>query len=252
MSETNPNTTSKAESLKQDAEQVKPEPAKSENIFLSLLLNIITPSIILMKFSGEDALGPVNGLLVALSFPLLYGLWDFVRRRQFNWISLLGLISILLTGGIGLLQLDPQWLAIKEASIPLIIGIAVLVSVYTPYPMVRLLIYNDKVINIPKVDAALEQHQTREAFEKRLTQASYMLAGSFFLSATLNYALARWIVVSAPGTPAFNEELGKMTALSYPVIVLPSMVVLMLTLWFIIHSVKQLTHLELEDIFHTQ
>ncbi len=35
----------------------------------------------------------------------------------------LGLISVLLTGGIGLLELDPQWLAIKEAAIPGIIGI---------------------------------------------------------------------------------------------------------------------------------
>jgi len=239
----------------QDDTMNKPNPTekpKSENVFLSLLVNIIIPSVILMKFSGDEHLGAVNGLLVALSFPLLYGVWDFVRRKQLNWISLLGLISILLTGGIGLLQLDPQWLAIKEASIPLIIGIVVLASVYTRYPMVRLMIYNDKVINIEKVDAALLQHQTRDAFEKRLKLASYMLAGSFFLSATLNYVLARWIVVSPPGTTAFNEELGKMTALSYPVIVLPSMVILMLTIWFIISSVHKLTHLELEDIFNTQ
>ncbi len=239
----------------QDDTMHKAEPAvaaKSENVFLSLLINIIVPTIILMKFSGDNYLGAVNGLLVALSFPLFYGLWDFMRRKTFNWISLLGLISILLTGGIGLLQLDPQWLAIKEASIPLIIGIAVLISVYTRYPMVRLMIYNDKVINITKVDAALEVHQNRATFNKRLKQASYMLAGSFFLSASLNYGLARWIVVSPPGTTAFNEELGKMTALSYPVIVLPSMLVLMLTIWFIVHSIKKLTHLELEEIFHTQ
>ena len=223
---------------------------KSENVFISLLINIVIPSLILMKFSGDEHLGVVNGLLVALSFPLFYGVWDFVWRKQFNWISLLGLISILLTGGIGLLQLDPQWLAIKEASIPLLIGIVVLVSVYTRYPMVRVMIYNDKVINIEKVDAALLKHKTREAFEKRLKLASYMLASSFFLSAVLNYGLARWIVVSAPGTTAFNEELGKMTALSYPVIVLPSMVVLMLTIWFIISGVSKLTHLELEDIFN--
>jgi intracellular septation protein A len=226
------------------------EKPKSENMFVSLVINIIIPSIILMKFSGDEYLGVVNGLLVALSFPLFYGLWDLVRCRRFNWISLLGLISILLTGGIGLLQLDPQWLAIKEASIPLIIGLVVLASTYTRYPLVRVMIYNDKIINLPKVDAALQQYQTHAAFEKRLMQASYMLAGSFFLSATLNYILARWIVVSPPGTTAFNEELGKMTALSYPVIVLPSMIVLMLTIWFIISGVKKLTHLELEEIFH--
>ena len=80
--------------------------------------------------------------------------------------------------------------------------------------------------------------------------ASWLLAGSFFLSAVLNFVLARIIVRSPAGTVAFNEELGRMTALSYPVIALPSMAVMMIALWYLLKSIRSLTHMDLEEIFH--
>ena len=41
-----------------------------------------------------------------------------------------------------------------------------------------------------------------------------------------------------------------MTALSYPVIVLPSMAVMFIAMWYLFRSIKRLTHMDLEDIFH--
>ena len=79
--------------------------------------------------------------------------------------------------------------------------------------------------------------------------ASWMVAGSFFLSSALNYGLAKYLLVSPPGTPAFTEELGKMTALSFPVIALPSTIVLVVALFYLLQGVQKLTHLQLEDIF---
>jgi hypothetical protein len=230
--------------------ETKDENKPGESQLLSLVINIAIPAIILMKFSGENHLGPVAGLLTALSFPLVYGIIDFWRRSSFNFISALGFVSILLTGGIGLLQLDPQWIAVKEAAVPGIIGLAVMISIKTRHPIVRALMYNDKIIDIPAVEAALEQHGTRNDFDKSLVTASWLLAASFFVSSVLNFVLARVIVRSDPGTVAFNEELGRMTALSYPVIVIPSMAVMMVALWYLFRSIKRLTHMDLEEIFH--
>jgi intracellular septation protein A len=95
---------------------------------IDLLVSIIAPSVILMKFSGDEAFGATTALVVALAFPLSWGLYELLKYKKFNFIALLGLISVLLTGGIGLLQLDTQWLAVKEAAIPGLIGIAVLVT----------------------------------------------------------------------------------------------------------------------------
>ncbi|MCP4414555.1 MAG: MFS transporter, partial [Gammaproteobacteria bacterium] len=60
------------------------------------------------------------------------------------------------------------------------------------------------------------------------------------------------IVTSAAGTEAFNEELGELTLISYPVIALPSMIIMMGTLYWLIRSVQKLSHLKLEDILHHQ
>ncbi len=225
---------------------------RPENPWISLLINIAIPALVLMKLSGEAYLGPVYGLLVALAFPLVYGIQDAVRCRRFNFISALGVVSTLLTGGIGLFELDPKWLAVKEAAVPAVIGLAVIISTRTRYPIVRSLLYNEKIINIPAVDAALDAHDNHGRFERSLVTASWLLAGSFFLSSTLNFILARMIVRSPAGSTAFNEELGRMTALSYPVIVIPSMAIMIVALWYLLRQIRTLTHMELEQIFHPQ
>jgi hypothetical protein len=221
---------------------------KQESALLSIAINIAIPAVVLMKFSGEDALGPVGGLVVALLFPLGYGAADFLRRHQWNLVSGLGLLSVLLTGGIGLLQLDPKWIAVKEAAVPGLIGLAVLGSLKTRFPIVRSLLYNEKIIRVEKVDSALAAHGNRGEFERTLVVASWMLAGSFFLSSLLNFVLAKMLVKSPAGTVEFNAELGRMTALSYPVIVVPSMLIMVATLFYLFRSIRRLTRLEIEQI----
>ena len=227
------------------------KPARRESALLSIGVNIAIPAVILMKLSGEDALGPAGGLVIALLFPLTYGLVDFARRREFNIVSIIGFVSVLLTGGIGLMQLNPKWIAVKEAAVPAVIGIAVVLSLRTRFPIVRTFLYNDKIIRVREVDAALERRGNRTAFDRTLVNASWMLAASFFLSAGLNFVLAKLIVKSQPGTTAFNEELGRMTALSYPVIVVPSMIIMVAALWYLFHRIKRLTDLDLEQILKT-
>lgn len=227
------------------------KPQARESVLLSLGINIAIPAVILMKLSGENALGPIWGLVVALVFPLGYGVVDFARRREWNIVSILGVVSILLTGGIGLMQLDPKWIAVKEAAVPAVIGIAVVLSLRTRFPIVRTFLYNDKIIRVSEVDEALQRHGNREAFDRTLVNASWMLAASFFVSAVLNFVLAKLIVKSPPGTTAFNEELGRMTALSYPVIVVPSMAIMIVAFWYLFSRIRRLTNMDLEQILKT-
>ncbi|RLA05529.1 MAG: MFS transporter, partial [Gammaproteobacteria bacterium] len=121
----------------------KKNSAKS-NPLIDLLISIIIPSVILMKLSGDQWLGTTYALLVALAFPFSYGVYELIIHKKFNFISLLGIVSVLLTGGIGIMELEPKWLAIKEAAIPLIIGLVVLGSMKTRYPLVKTLLFNPK------------------------------------------------------------------------------------------------------------
>lgn len=223
-------------------------PDRQAHPLLDLIISIAIPSVILMKLSGEARLGADGALLLALAFPLGWGLLELVRNRKLNWIALLGLASVLLTGGIGLLKLDTQWLAIKEAAVPGVLGLAVLISTRTRYPLIRTLLYNPKVLNVARIQEQLEQRGLSEQFEARLQRATLWLSGTFFFSSAMNYALARWIVVSPAGSEAFNAELGRMTLLSYPMIAIPSTLMMVAIFYFLWRTIHGMTGLRLEDI----
>ena len=226
------------------------QPRKNPSMLANLAFNIIIPTLIMTKLSSEDYLGPIYSIVVALSFPIIFGVKDYLQNHKANFFSALGILSVVLTGGISLLQLDPQYIAIKEAAIPACFGLATLFSVRTQYPLVKTFLFNDQILQINKVKAALEANNNEATFEHKLTNASYMVAGSFFLSSVLNYILAKVILISEPGTVGFTEELGKMTALSFPVIALPSTIVLMAALYYLLHHIQKLTHLKTEEIFN--
>jgi hypothetical protein len=225
-------------------------PTHKPRLLIDLLVSIVIPSVILMKFSGEGDLGATQALMLALAFPLGWGLFELLKYRKFNFIALLGLISVLLTGGIGLLQLNTQWLAVKEAAIPGLIGLAVLVSTRTRYPLIKTLLYNPALIDVARVRQHLEERGTEQDFEARLQTATWLLGSTFFFSAAMNYFLATWIVTSPAGSQAFNEELGRLTLMSYPMIALPSMLMMMAVLYYIARAVRQLAGLKLTDMLN--
>lgn len=223
-------------------------PDHKQRPLVDLLVSIVIPSVILMKFSGDEYLGNVNALLIGLAFPLGWGLFELIRYRKKNFIAILGLISVGLTGGIGLFELDAQWLAVKEAAVPAIIGLAVLFSTRTKYPLVRTLLYNPSVLDVDKIHQSLEKQGSVDEFDERLLKASYFFSGTFLFSSIMNYAIARWIVVSPSGTQAFNEELGRMTLVSYPMIAIPSMIMMMLIFYYLWRTIRRLTGYTLDEV----
>ena len=68
----------------------------------------------------------------------------------------------------------------------------------------------------------------------------------------LNYGLAKYVIRSESDTPQFTEELGKMTALSWPVIVLPTTAVMMVALFMLIKGLQKYTGFEIEDILRIE
>jgi len=228
------------------SQEHKPRP------MIDLLVSILIPSFILMKLSDAENLGASGALIVALAFPLGWGLFELFKYRKFNFIALLGLISVVLTGGIGLLELDTQWLAVKEAAIPGLIGVAVLVSTRTRYPLIKTLVYNPKILNVEKIQQKLLEQDNSVAFEARLLNATYLLSSTFLFSSIMNYILAKWIVTSPSGSAAFNEELGQMTLLSYPVIAIPSMLMMMAIFYYLWRTIHGMTGLPLDKILVTQ
>ncbi len=226
-----------------------PEP-KKDSPLMDLVFNLLIPVLILKK--GDDLLGfePEIILIIALAFPIGFGLKDFFVARKVNIFSVLGFVNVMLTGVIGLFELSPQWVAVKEAAVPGVIGLAVVISMWTPYPLVKTLLYSPKILKIDLIESRLRENQSKEKFEKTLNHATWLLAGSFLVSSILNYVLAKIMVTTAPSVNkvAFNDEISSMWVWSMVVIVIPSTLVMAFALWKIISGIKKHTGLTMEQV----
>lgn len=227
-----------------------PAPPPRANAFVELGVTIIAPSLVLMQFSADESLGARPALLLALACPLAWGLWQLQLRRSFGLMAGIGVFSTLLTGGIGLLQLDAGWFAIKEGAVSGVMGLAVAASAWTRTPLIRWLVFNRSLFDVDKVEHALAERGTTAQFDARLRQATLLLAGTFFFSAVMSYVLARWLVTSEAGSAQFNEELGRLTLLSWPLIALPSLAMMVGLLWWLGRCSKLLAGLDLMQMMH--
>jgi len=221
---------------------------KRENGFHSLLFNILIPVLLLTQ--GDRIISEAAIVLViALGFPVVYFLWDYRQRKKVNFISILGFVSILLTGGVGLLQLPRFWFIIKETAIPAVIGLAVGASLFTRYPLIRILVFSKELFDVSRIQGALEERERVKEMERLLKFSTLLLAVSFFFSSFLNFVLASHFVKTEPSVDPvqFNAEVGAMTGWSYLVIALPSMLFLFVILYLVVRGIKNHAGLKFED-----
>ncbi len=225
-----------------------PAPPKQENVWINIALNVLIPSVLMSNGKSWFDLEPAPLLIIALAFPVCYGIYDFITRQKYNFFSVIGFVSILISGGVGLMELDKGWIAVKEAAIPALFAVAVLGSLKTPFPLVRTFLFSPGIFDVAKVESALEAKQNRPQFERLLVHCTLLLAASMLLSAVLSFVLAKYLIRSETGTDAFVEEMGRMTAWSWPVITIPSMAVMMVALYKLVGGIEKFTGYDLDDV----
>src|SRR5436190_19615769 len=122
---------------------VTPEKPKPENLVLNLICNLVLPTVVLIWFSKDRFLGPLWGLIVALIFPVGYGVYDLATRKKTNFLSILGFVSVLASGSLALAKVGGMWFAIKDAVLPSVLGLTVLASLKSKSALVKELFFNE-------------------------------------------------------------------------------------------------------------
>ncbi len=207
---------------------------------------------------GEKLLGKelaVLTLLTALSLPLAFGLYEYLALKKKNWLSIFGLLSVLLTGGLALYEAEGIYFALSESALPAVLGIGVLISAFTKKPFVALFAYNDAVFNTEMIRQKLQEANRQRQFDRLLKESTILFSASFFLSSFLNFVLAYSIfkpIPFAPGTAektqVLNEQLGAMRFYTIFVIMIPLLIVGALILWHLIRGIRRVTQLDWEQI----
>jgi hypothetical protein len=246
-----------------------------EHPLANILINVLIPVMALSYLSKDPEflqaigktvrpwhLGPVKALLVALAFPIAYGLWHFAKTRKANFFSNLGLVSVLLTGGLTIFLWNPDGtiksnaavlFGLKEGSIPFILGIAVIGSHYTTSPLLRTMLYSDSMFDIRRIEQRVAESGAHDAYRGILFHATLLFAASFFLSTVLNFGLALHFLgdldtAAANAREIYNAKVGKITWWGFVLIGVPMLLFLFLTLRRLIQQLGRLTGLKEEEI----
>ena len=249
--------------------------APREHPLANILINVLIPVLALSYLSKDPAfqeaigksvkpwhIGPVKAIIVALVFPIAYGVWYFFKTRKPNFFSALGLVSVLLTGGLTLFLWNDDGtvkpnaavlFGLKEGSIPLILGLAVLGSHYTTTPLLRTFLYNDSIFDIPKIENRIRETSKEEEYRRVLLQATWLFAASFFLSTIMNFGLALYFLgdldhAASNARELYNQRVAKLTGWGFAVIGLPILVFLFFTLKRLLNSLSRITGFKDEEL----
>ncbi len=219
---------------------------RRENPWYNLIFNIALPVLILNK--GGAYLGPLWALVLAILFPLAYGLADLLQSHKINWISVLGVLNVVFTGGFALSGLTGVWFAVKEAAFPLLIGAFVYFSAFGKKPALSFFILNPQAFDIERMHLALDTTEKQQRFDGLVRHGTQLLSLSFLVSSALNFALAYRVfkpiandIDSDAQSQVLNEQIAQMTQWSFLVILIPSMVILLAIVLYFAKKFKDIT-----------
>lgn len=251
-----------------------PKPAQ-EHPLANILINVLIPVLALSYLSKDPEIqqmlgkavkpwhiGPIKALIVALAFPICYGVWFFIKTKKMNFFSGLGLFSVLLTGGLTLFLWNEDGtvkehaavlFGLKEASIPFVLGMAIIASHWSKTPLLRTFLYSDSIFDINKIERKVAELGRETDYQKVLLNATLLFAASFFISTLLNFGLSIYFLgdldhAAANAREIYNEKVAKVTGWGFLVIGLPVMVFLFLTLKKLLKGLSELTGLDDEQL----
>lgn len=246
-----------------------------EHPLANILINVLIPVLALSYLSKDPEfqqsigkavrpwhLGAVKALVIALALPLSYGIWFFIKTKKPNFFSGLGLFSVMLTGGLtlflwnkdGTVKENADMLfGLKEASIPFVLGLAVLISHWTPNPLLRLFLYSDSIFDIRKIEAKVAALGVHERYRKVLFRATLLFSISFFVSTVLNFFLAMFFLhdldaSSANARELYNAQVAKITGWGFAVIGVPILIFLFLTLILLLRGLRGVTGMKDDEM----
>lgn len=227
----------------------QPGPSKQAHPLLDLLLTVILPSVVLESLSKPERLGPLWALVVALLLPIAFGVYCFTHNRGLSFFSIFGLVAVIVTGGLGLMNLSVGWFAAKEAAFPVFLGLAFPLSHRWDKPLVAELLLNPQMINYRALHLALNTREKEAAFQRLLRKAGWTMAAASFLTAAANSVLAIYLIgEKAPGTEEYVKALGALNWIGFIIIGIPLLAATVGLLFWLLRAIQRLTGLDRQDL----
>lgn len=220
----------------------------SDNPLMMILLTLVIPSILIMTITKENLLGPQTGLMIAILFPLGFGMYRMLKRKEYNVYAGLGVLSTAITGLIGILKAGPHLFAVKEGLLPVIIGLSFLLSKDMKVPLIKPILLKASGYREHKVECRIKAYGLEHRYRALLSKTSVLFASSYLMSGFINYILALLMLKGPKGSSQLLAEVGRMNLISALVTIVPAVVIAIITIFYFLLSISSLTGIPMAGV----
>lgn len=218
----------------------------TRELAVQLSVTFVLPIIVLMRFSGPEALGQVKALLLALSFPIMYELFKAGKHKKMSGLSALSIGGILVTGLLSLLKLSATWLALRR-SIPYVcIGAGILIAQKVGHPLVEKVA--TQIFDMNKIAATIKN--PKKVLAPLFKRTAYLASSLFAVVAVSSYVLTKVVVTAPLDSTEFNQQYAQLRLLSIAFITLPLLIGFVSIIWYLITKLEKSTGLEVEEFMN--
>jgi hypothetical protein len=198
---------------------------KSFKLVLDILIGAVVPYLIL-KF-GTEPLGTLPAYLLAALVPVVYVLLDlFVITRRFNFITSYAGFSAIMRGALAFWYVDGALFAFKDSASYLLATLVFGGSYFLARPVTRVIAMQGLSPETPAQEESLDRLLDEAPVLRALRQSTLVIAAVNLLCGVANYFINLGMVTAPFNTPAFNDQVANVNAITRVALLIPDMIAL--------------------------
>jgi len=198
---------------------------KGLKLTLDILIGAVAP-VVILKY-GTAPLGTLPAYLLAALVPVAWVMLDlFVITRRFNFISAFGGAGAVMRGALAFWYVDGALFAFKDSASYLLTLIVFGGSAFLARPVTRNIALQGLDPDTDERKAAMDRLLEEPSVVRSLKLSALLIGGTNLAAGVVNYIVNYKMVLAPFGTPAFNDQVANVNAVTRLVLVLPDMLAL--------------------------
>jgi len=199
--------------------------SKSIKLVLDIVIGAVAP-VAILKY-GTALIGTLPAYLLAALVPVVWVLLDLlVITRRFNFISSYSGFSAIMRGALAFWYVSGALFALKDTASYILAVFVFAGSAFFAKPITRAIAFQGLGPDTPEREASLDRLLDQPTVTRSLRISALVIGATNGLCGLVNYILNLRIVVAPFNTPAFNDQVANVNAITRVVLVVPDMLAL--------------------------
>jgi hypothetical protein len=199
--------------------------SKTVKLTLDILIGAVAP-VLILKY-GTAPLGTLTAYLTAALVPVAWVLLDLlVISRRFNFITTYGGASAIMRGALAFWYVDGALFAFKDSASYVLAFLVFGLSAFSARPVTRSIALQGLDPDTPDREAQMHRLLDEPSVGQAMRRAALLIGFTNLAAGVVNFVINYRMVLAPFNTPAFNDQVANVNAITRIVLVLPDMLAL--------------------------